>query len=98
MTTNLRSHPSGDGLAWGFDLAGIADMYASYEDTCLWDLLHAPPQVSTQAGAAAATRQHARCRTVTHRRRGLALVARLGPPAAHSPARPSLPSPALGPP
>ncbi|KIY92423.1 hypothetical protein MNEG_15540 [Monoraphidium neglectum] len=43
MTTNLRP-AEGGGLTWSFDLDGIADMYASYEDTDLWDLLQAPPQ------------------------------------------------------
>jgi hypothetical protein len=43
MTTNLRPSESG-GLKWAFDLEGIAQMYASYEATALWDLLRAPPQ------------------------------------------------------
>jgi hypothetical protein len=50
MTTNLK--PAGSnagsngqsGLDWAFDLDGIADMYRSYEATCLWDLLRSPPQ------------------------------------------------------
>jgi len=46
MTTNLRPVAgAADGsLTWSFDLDGIADLYRSYEDTCLWDLLRAPPQ------------------------------------------------------
>lgn len=45
MTTNLRPHEAGGGaLTWSFDLAGIADLYCSYESTCLWDLLQGPPQ------------------------------------------------------
>ncbi|GBG00455.1 hypothetical protein Rsub_13201 [Raphidocelis subcapitata] len=45
MTTNLRPHEAGGGaLTWSFDLDGIADLYRSYESTCLWDLLEAPPQ------------------------------------------------------
>jgi pimeloyl-ACP methyl ester carboxylesterase len=46
MTTNLRpADGAADGaLTWAFDLDGIADLYQSYEDTCLWDLLKAPPQ------------------------------------------------------
>jgi hypothetical protein len=44
MTTNLKPAGGGGGLDWAFDLDGIADMYASYESTCLWDLLRAPPQ------------------------------------------------------
>ena len=35
---------SGGGLTWAFDLDGVADLYASYEATSLWDLLRAPPQ------------------------------------------------------
>ena len=42
MTTNLRPAPSG--LAWSFDLGGIAALYHSYEPAQLWDLLRAPPQ------------------------------------------------------
>lgn len=42
VTTNLR--PAGSDLRWGFDLEGISEMYASYESTCMWDLLQQPPQ------------------------------------------------------
>jgi hypothetical protein len=34
MTTNLKKTEGGYG--WVFDLAGISDMYRSYEDTYLW--------------------------------------------------------------
>lgn len=46
VATNLRpvdgrySHK----LVWTFDLAGIAEMYDSYEETQLWDLLRSPPR------------------------------------------------------
>lgn len=42
MTTNLT--PAADGqLRWAFDIAGIAEMYKSYEATDLWPLVEAPP-------------------------------------------------------
>ncbi|WIA10480.1 hypothetical protein OEZ86_000612 [Tetradesmus obliquus] len=44
VLTNLRPNPGGVGLRWTFDLEGIAEMYDSYEDTCLWGLLQQPPQ------------------------------------------------------
>lgn len=44
MTTNLRPVDSDRGLKWAFDLDGISQMYKSYEETCLWDLLRSPPQ------------------------------------------------------
>eukprot|EP00955_Chlamydomonas_euryale_P096483 365014-Chlamydomonas_euryale.AAC.7 len=55
--TNLRPAPGGAAgrmpaggaasatpLTWMFDLEGIKEMYESYEVTCLYDLLEAPPQ------------------------------------------------------
>ncbi|KAI8465191.1 MAG: Alpha/Beta hydrolase protein [Monoraphidium minutum] len=42
MTTNLRPSECG-GLAWSFDLGGIAEMYSSYEESDLWGLLRSPP-------------------------------------------------------
>jgi len=42
MTTNLTPMPDGR-LRWAFDIAGIAEMYASYEATDLWPLVEAPP-------------------------------------------------------
>lgn len=44
MTTNVKPAPGGEGLTWSFDLDAIAELYESYEDTCLWDLLRSPPQ------------------------------------------------------
>lgn len=46
LATNLRptTGPKG-GLEWAFDLAGIAEMYASYESTHLWELICSPLQV-----------------------------------------------------
>ncbi|KAK9843697.1 hypothetical protein WJX81_002902 [Elliptochloris bilobata] len=43
-TTNLRpiNGDLGRGLAWTFDLAGIGEMYASYEATSLWPFLRHP--------------------------------------------------------
>ncbi|GFR51573.1 hypothetical protein Agub_g13911 [Astrephomene gubernaculifera] len=32
------------GLSWTFDLDGIAQLYRSYEETQLWDLIKQPPQ------------------------------------------------------
>ena len=43
MTTNLTQFPDGR-LFWTFDIAGIADMYASYAATDLWPLVEAPPE------------------------------------------------------
>jgi len=31
------------GLAWAFDAHGAAEMYASYQAACYWDLLRRPP-------------------------------------------------------
>ena len=42
MTTNLVPSPLG-GLMWGFRIAGIAEMYRSYEETDLWPLVESPP-------------------------------------------------------
>jgi pimeloyl-ACP methyl ester carboxylesterase len=42
MTTNLTAQPDGR-LRWTFDIAGIAEMYASYEATDLWPLVEQPP-------------------------------------------------------
>ena len=42
MTTNLTPAPGGQ-LRWAFDIAGIAEMYKSYEATDLWPLVEAPP-------------------------------------------------------
>ncbi len=42
MTTNLAPLPDGR-LRWGFDIRGIAEMYASYEATDLWPLVESPP-------------------------------------------------------
>lgn len=39
--TNLAPLPSG-GLGWGFDLAGISQMFRSYETADLWPLLATP--------------------------------------------------------
>lgn len=55
MTTNLRPmaqgvaqarhlHSGAQGLQWGFDLDGIAEMYKSYESHSLWPLLEQPPE------------------------------------------------------
>lgn len=50
LTTNLKpaaAQRNNDGLSpleWIFDLNGIAALYRSYENTCLWPLLEAPPQ------------------------------------------------------
>jgi pimeloyl-ACP methyl ester carboxylesterase len=44
VTTNLRPLSGSNGLRWTFDLEGIAEMYDSYEDTSLWELLEQPPQ------------------------------------------------------
>eukprot|EP01024_Parvocaulis_polyphysoides_P023736 TRINITY_DN218_c1_g1_i5.p2 TRINITY_DN218_c1_g1~~TRINITY_DN218_c1_g1_i5.p2 ORF type:complete len:174 (-),score=20.31 TRINITY_DN218_c1_g1_i5:272-793(-) len=46
-TTNLRDfsvYGSGGGFVWNMDLAGIADLWRSYEQTDLWDVLASPPQ------------------------------------------------------
>ena len=43
MTTNLSALPDGR-LGWTFDIAGIAEMYASYEATDLWPLVESPPE------------------------------------------------------
>jgi hypothetical protein len=42
--TNLAPLPSSSdgGLGWGFDLAGIAQMFRSYERADLWPLLASP--------------------------------------------------------
>ena len=42
--TNLAPLPGGGGLGWSFDLAGIADMYRSYEATDLWAFLERPAE------------------------------------------------------
>ena len=42
MTTNLTPAPGGQ-LRWAFDIAGIAEMYKSYEATDLWPLVEEPP-------------------------------------------------------
>jgi len=42
MTTNLQNDARG-GLSWTFDIDGIAQMYASYEETDLWPLVEDPP-------------------------------------------------------
>jgi len=42
MTTNLKPH--GGGFEWAFDLAGIAELYASYEQTNLWGMLESQPK------------------------------------------------------
>lgn len=44
VTTNLRPAPGSKQLRWIFDLDGIAEMYDSYEDTSMWELLQQPPQ------------------------------------------------------
>jgi pimeloyl-ACP methyl ester carboxylesterase len=43
--TNLRPAVGADqtALVWGFDLAGIRDMYDSYESDSMWPFLQAPP-------------------------------------------------------
>eukprot|EP00197_Chlamydomonas_leiostraca_P007015 CAMPEP_0202858464 /NCGR_PEP_ID=MMETSP1391-20130828/988_1 /ASSEMBLY_ACC=CAM_ASM_000867 /TAXON_ID=1034604 /ORGANISM="Chlamydomonas leiostraca, Strain SAG 11-49" /LENGTH=353 /DNA_ID=CAMNT_0049537387 /DNA_START=225 /DNA_END=1286 /DNA_ORIENTATION=+ len=44
-TRPLPGSPSSThNLGWSFDLAGIQQLYASYEATCMWPLLEAPPQ------------------------------------------------------
>ena len=43
MATNLKPLPDGR-LGWTFDLAGIAQMYASYEQTSLWYMLENQPK------------------------------------------------------
>lgn len=42
MTTNLAAREDGR-LDWTFDIAGIADMYKTYEATDLWPLVEEPP-------------------------------------------------------
>ena len=43
MTTNLT--PTADGrLDWTFDIQGISQMYATYEESDLWPLVENPPQ------------------------------------------------------
>jgi hypothetical protein len=44
VTTNLRPAPGTQKLRWTFDLDGIAEMYESYEESNMWDLLRQPPQ------------------------------------------------------
>ena len=47
MCTNLRPTRGADGAAaleWAFDLGGVEEMYRSYESTCLWDFVGAPPE------------------------------------------------------
>jgi hypothetical protein len=44
VLTNLRPNAGGVGLRWTFDLDSIAEMYDSYEETCMWSLLQQPPQ------------------------------------------------------
>jgi hypothetical protein len=44
VTTNLRPAPGSRQLRWTFDLDGIAEMYDSYEDSSMWELLQQPPQ------------------------------------------------------
>lgn len=44
VTTNLRAAPGSGQLRWTFDLDGIAEMYDSYEDASMWELLQQPPQ------------------------------------------------------
>ena len=46
MTTNLKARRGGSsaGFDWAFDLAGIAELYASYEGTNLWPMLESQPR------------------------------------------------------
>jgi pimeloyl-ACP methyl ester carboxylesterase len=44
--TGASSEPEGVGenLMWSFDLGGISDMYRSYEECDLWDVVRQPPE------------------------------------------------------
>ncbi|XP_002983041.2 protein ABHD11 [Selaginella moellendorffii] len=44
MTTNLKPARDSSDLFWTFDLNGISDMYRSYEDTNLWNLVDNVPE------------------------------------------------------
>merc|ERR1712113_996253 len=44
MTTNLKPRADRSGFDWAFDLAGIAELYASYEETDLWPMLESQPK------------------------------------------------------
>ncbi|KAI3824447.1 hypothetical protein L1987_05907 [Smallanthus sonchifolius] len=44
VVTNLRQTNSSSGFSWIFNLDGITEMYQSYEDTNLWDVVEDVPR------------------------------------------------------
>eukprot|EP01027_Heterolobosea_sp_BB2_P012105 GEZU01017565.1.p1 GENE.GEZU01017565.1~~GEZU01017565.1.p1 ORF type:complete len:268 (+),score=53.49 GEZU01017565.1:265-1068(+) len=47
MTTNARYDDASNKLVWRFNLDAMQEMYESYKNSCMWELLESPPAGTT---------------------------------------------------